>query len=77
MLSVKHQIQRFKVFDRRVFHLSDSYVCISVISKGRSRSKQLMRVLRPLAAHLLAHGLHMVLAHVESSENPTDRNSRL
>lgn len=76
LLAVKHQISHFKTCDSRIFHLSDSYVCISVVSKGRSSSKQLQRVLKKLAAHLLIHGLQLVIAHVDSNENPTDRASR-
>ena len=76
LLGIKHQIGRYKCHDLRIFQLSDSYVCISVVSKGRSSSLQLSRVLRPIAAHLLGHGLQLILAHVESTENPTDRMSR-
>ena len=54
LLSVKHQVERFRVSNCRVFHISDSYVTISVVSKGRSSSKQLQRVMRRLAAVLLA-----------------------
>ena len=77
LLAIKHQISRFKAVDKRIFHLSDSYVCLSVISKGRTSSRILQRTLNKIAAHLLAHGLQLVVAHVESSENPTDRGSRL
>ena len=76
LLSVKHQVERLKSHDCRIFHITDSYICMSIVSKGRSSSKQLLRVLRRLAATLLAHGLHLVIAHVESTENPTDYMSR-
>lgn len=76
LLAIKHQISHFQVSDARIFHISDSYVCISVVSKGRSSSKQLQRVLKKVAAHLLIHGLQLIIAHVDSSENPTDRGSR-
>ena len=76
LLSVKHQVERFHCCNARIFHLSDSYVCISVVSKGRSASKQFQRVMRRLAALLLAHNLTLLIAHVESSENPTDAMSR-
>ena len=76
LLSVRHQIERFNFCDARVFHISDSYVTISVVSKGRSGSKQLQRVMRRLAALLLGHGLTLIVAHVESTENPTDAMSR-
>lgn len=76
LLSVQHQVQRFHQGDCSIFHLTDSYVTMSVASKGRTSSLQLRRVMRRLAALLLGHGLTLILAHVESTENPTDRQSR-
>ena len=76
LLSVKHQITRFHLSDKRIFHISDSYVCISIVSKGRTSSKMLQRILSQISAHLLAHGLQMIMAHVESTDNPTDKDSR-
>ena len=60
----------------RAFYLTDSYVAMSVVSKGRSSSKMLKPLLRRLAAVLLAFDLYLVVSHVESSENPTDAASR-
>ena len=77
LLGIKHQIQRFKTVDKRIFQISDSYVCISVCSKGRSGSLQLNRVLRHISALLLTFGLQLVIAHVDSLDNPSDRGSRL
>ena len=77
LLGIKHQIQRFKTVDKRIFQISDSYVCISVCSKGRSGSLQLNRVLRHISALLLTFGLQLVMAHVDSLDNPSDRGSRL
>ena len=76
LLGVKHQICRFHTVDKRIFQLSDSYVCISVVSKCRSGSRQLNRVLRHLSALLLSFRLQLVVAHVESTENPSDADSR-
>ena len=76
LLGVRFQIQRFKAHDMRIFQLTDSYICMSVASKGRSSSKQLQRVLNKLSAHLLAYGLQLVVAHVDSRENPSDAGSR-
>ena len=74
---VRMQINRFLACDSRIFHLTDSYVCMSVISKGRSSSKQLQRILRRISAELLAHGLQVIMGHVESTDNPTDAGSRI
>lgn len=77
LLAIKHQILRRKAHDLRIFQLSDSYVAISVLAKGRSSSLQLQRVIKKVAAHLLGHNLFLILAHVDSSDNPTDTASRL
>ena len=74
--TLRFQIERLKISNMRLFQLSDSYVSISVVAKGRSSSLQLNRVLKPLNAHLLAHGIQLIMAHVDSSENPTDAGSR-
>ncbi len=76
LLSIKFHVSHLRHSQARIFHLSDSYVCMSVVSKGRSGSRQLNRVLRELNGYLLAFGLYLIIAHVESSENPTDGASR-
>ena len=75
--ALRFQIERLKVSNMRIFQLSDSYICISVVSKGRSSSFQLNRLLRVINAHLLAHGLQLIMGHVDSTDNPTDAGSRL
>lgn len=76
LLSVLRGIRSERWSEKRIFHLSDSYVSISVVAKGRSSSVMLNRLLKVLNAHLLIHGIYLILAHVESSENPTDGASR-
>ena len=76
ILGVKHQVYRLGYTGCRMFHISDSYVCISIVSKGRSSSRLLQRRLKYLAALLLASNVQLVLAHVESTDNPTDEASR-
>lgn len=53
-----------------------SYVCMSVISKGRPSSHMLNRLLKKLNALLLFHGIQLLVTHVESTESPTDAASR-
>jgi len=77
LLGVKHQIEKLGFAEKRIVQLSDSFVCISIISKGRTSSDQLSRVLRIINCLLLAHGLQLVMGHVDSSDNPTDKGSRL
>ena len=75
-LAIKYQCSHFGASNMRLFHLTDSYVCLSIISKGRSGSRQLSKVLKQLNGFLLSHGLYLVLGHVESTTNPTDGESR-
>ena len=60
----------------RVFHLTDSYVCMSIISKGRTSSALMKPLMGRLSALLLTMGIYLIVSHVESSENPTDDASR-
>lgn len=76
LLSVQRGIERHKWGNIRVFHATDSYICMSVISKGRTSSHMLNRLLRVLNAMLLLHGIHLLVTHIESTENPTDAASR-
>ena len=73
---LRYYITHLHVSHRRIFHVTDSYICMSVISKGRTGSKQLARVLKKVNALLLGFGIQFIVAHVESSENPTDDASR-
>ena len=75
-LAIKYHVSHFDAMNMRLFHLTDSYVCLSIISKGRSGSKQLSRVLKQLNGFLLSHGLYLILGHVDSTTNPTDGESR-
>ena len=76
LLTVKYYVQNLQVTNSRIFHLTDSYVCMSIVAKGRSGSKILSYKLRKLAAICLAFGLHLVVAHLDSADNPTDHASR-
>lgn len=76
LLSVKYHVHHLKHVQMRIFHITDSYVCMSICSKGRSGSRQLLRILKQINAYLLGFHLFLILAHVESSENPTDEASR-
>lgn len=74
--AVEYRAHHFKEVSARIVHLTDSYVVMSVVSKGRSSSQILKPLLRRLSALVLSYGLYLVVAHVESSENPTDGDSR-
>lgn len=76
LLAIQYRVNHHHETNMRIFHISDSYVCLSMIGKGRTGSKQLTPVLRKLNAVLLAHGLTIIIGHVESTMNPTDGASR-
>ena len=77
LLALRWRIQHLSETSCRFVHLTDSYVSMSVISKGRSSSDALMNLMRQIAAVQLGFTLFPILIHVESTENPTDEASRL
>ncbi len=60
----------------RCVHLSDSQVCIGVLTKGRSSSRQLQRVAHRINCLLLASSVQLALVFVRTDWNPADRPSR-
>ncbi len=76
LLSLRHRIQHLHEREVRFAHLTDSYVSMSVISKGRSSSQMLTQVLKRINSYLLGFNLYLILLHVESTDNPTDEASR-
>ena len=76
-LTLLWKLRERSLCSRRLFHLTDSYVAMSILSKGRTSSKALQPLVRKLASLVLASQAQLVLAHVDSSENPTDEGSRL
>lgn len=76
LLALRWRVQRLGAVNSRFVHLTDSYVCMSVVSKGRSSSDVIMSIMRQIAALQLSFNLYPILVHVESTENPTDEASR-
>lgn len=74
--AIEWRVSHLKETELRIFHLTDSYVAMSVIAKGRSSSKMLRPLLARLAVLLMAFDLYLVVCHVESTDNPTDHASR-
>lgn len=62
--------------DCRFLHLSDSQICISVLTKGRSSSRKINRILRKIAAFCLALNIYPLYAWIQSRLNPADAPSR-
>lgn len=73
---LKFHVFRRCASDVRIFHATDSFVCVSVISKGRSGSCKLNHILQQLNAILLGFNISLIIGHVESTQNPTDDASR-
>ena len=62
--------------DQRFLHLSDSQICLAVLTKGRSSSKKINHLLRRICALCLAMGWYPLYAWIESRLNPADEPSR-
>lgn len=63
-------------FNFRWVHLSDSFVTISILCKGRTASEKLEHLVRRFNATVLAAQVFPILLHVASLDNPTDEGSR-
>lgn len=51
-----------KEHECRAIHLTDSYVCMSIISKGRTSSDQLLSILRRISAVCFSFGIWSMLS---------------
>eukprot|EP00438_Fugacium_kawagutii_P011318 Skav205073 [mRNA] locus=scaffold142:449288:454273:- [translate_table: standard] len=60
----------------RFLHLSDSQICLAVLTNGRSSSRRVNRILRKVHALCLALDLLPLWAWVASALNPADEPSR-
>ena len=74
--AVEWRIKHLREVSTRIFHLTDSYICMSIIAKGRTSSRMLKPLLARLSTLLLAFDIYLIVIHVESSDNPTDHDSR-
>lgn len=61
---------------QRFLHLSDSQICLAVLTKGRSSSKRLSHWLRKICALCLTLNIYPLYAWIESRLNPADEPSR-
>ena len=60
----------------RFLHLADSQICLAVLTKGRSSSRKLNRLLQKICSLCLALNVYPLWAWVESRLNPADGPSR-
>lgn len=70
------RLQRRRQKRCRFVHLVDSLVVLHCLSRGRSSSKKLRRVLSQINALILCADVHPVWAYVSTKQNPADRPSR-
>jgi hypothetical protein len=61
----------------RIIVLVDNSVSVSVLLKGRARSRALQSVMRVLMAHMLVANFSILPIWIPSQANPADRPSRL
>lgn len=73
---IAHALRAGVPFDSRFVLLTDSTVALNVLTKGRSSSPRLLRVMRRISALLLATGVRPHYRYVESEANPADLPSR-
>lgn len=62
--------------NQRFLHLSDSQICLAVLTKGRSSSRKLNYLLRRICALTLTLNIYPLYAWIESRLNPADEPSR-
>eukprot|EP00435_Cladocopium_sp_Y103_P069810 s1270_g34.t1 len=60
----------------RWLHLSDSQICLAVLTKGRSSSRKVNRLLRKIASLCIALDLFPLWGWIASRVNPADAPSR-
>ena len=60
----------------RFLHLSDSQICLAVLTKGHSSSRKINHILRKISALCLALNLFPLWAWIASRLNPADGPSR-
>ena len=76
MAALRWRLRRRRGIGRRYLHILDSIVSLSVISKRRSTSYVLNRVIRRYDALELAASCHGGFGFTRSEKNPADRPSR-
>lgn len=75
-LTILWKVLSRQLVNRMLFHLTGSYVALSILSKGRMQSRKLRFIVRKINTLLLVSHALLHLAHVDSCENPTDAASR-
>jgi hypothetical protein len=76
LLGIRWTLSHPDSLGRRVVIYSDSRVAVGALTKGRSSSFPLLRLLRRVAAHVLSSGIQVYYRWLPSGDNPADGPSR-
>eukprot|EP00438_Fugacium_kawagutii_P034498 Skav206642 [mRNA] locus=scaffold5599:32144:35829:- [translate_table: standard] len=76
LASVRWRLEHMKQFNCRMIHLTDSLVCLHVLSRGRSSSLKLRRIVSKLNALILVGNVQLVWSYIHTDQNPADKPSR-
>lgn len=76
LTTVRWRLEHQHWHRQRFVHLTDNMVCLRALSRGRSSSRKLRRVLSRINALLLASCCHPLWGYVHTEQNPADRPSR-
>ena len=66
--SIRWRLCRLSESHCRAVHLLDNLVVLHCVSRGRSSSRNMQRVLGRLNAYLLGAGVHLILSYVGSAQ---------
>ena len=76
LTALRWRLKRQNSLRLRCVHLTDSFICIAVLAKGRTSARVLHKVVRKINALILASSTTFAYGHVRSARNPADRPSR-
>ena len=76
LTTLKWRLEKLKQTGCRMIHLTDSLVCLHALSRGRSSSRKLRRIMARVNALVLAGNIQAVWSYVHTEDNPADRPSR-
>ena len=76
LCGLRWKVLKQRVTRKRIIHLTDSLVCLRTLSRGRTSSKKLRRILARINALLLLSRNTAVWTYVHTALNPADAPSR-
>ena len=72
----KWRIEKRQQTNTRFIHMTDSLVCLHILSRGRSSPRRLRSVMARINALLLASSCQALWGYVHTDSNPADKPSR-